>query len=125
MHVQLTVLLCELLGLFVRDVPLRLQVGFVPNEDDHLQGVQSRLEVRRQSHAAGLNEQEVRLSVLLSNSVDGDRERETEAAASSSSYNVMRPVVWWLTESSVVRGSRKQARQPQQLLQSKLLSTLV
>lgn len=33
-----TVLLSKLLRLFVRDVPLRLQVCFVAYEDDHLQG---------------------------------------------------------------------------------------
>lgn len=36
LRVLLTVLLSKLLGLLVRDVPLRLQVGFVPDEDDDL-----------------------------------------------------------------------------------------
>lgn len=37
---------------------------------------------------------------------------QTEADASSSSCNVIRPVMSWLTESSVALASRKQARQP-------------
>lgn len=76
----LTVLLGKLLRLLVRDVPLRLQVGFVPYEDDHLRAHRPDGGETRQPRAGGSAacrsgcRSRLFPNRLLHKTVDGDRD---------------------------------------------------
>lgn len=97
---QLTVLLSELLGLLVRDVPLCLQVGFVPDEDYNLRAHSAdggetpvtRRRAQRGGSAPVIPAEGVgrHPNQLLHNSVDAERRRQKTSFGSS---NVIRPVV--------------------------------